>query len=193
MYIEPSQQQIDELASSPDTGPVVMINLLRYRPDGGAAAYAHYGEGVLPCLAQVGGRILWQGRPDSVVIGEEADRWDAVVLVEYPSRQAFLAMVSSAEYQAIAGRRTEALADSRLIATTTLLAPALAARPSRSTGAHHSELTDPQLALLAEVLGRPAPTGCSAPPKRSPPPSGPASPIRWPTSTRPCLTSRTPG
>jgi len=116
MFIEPSRRQIKELATSPKTGPVVMINLLRYRPEGGAAAYARYGDAVLPCLARVGARVVWQGRPDSVVIGEDADLWDAVLLVEYPSRQAFLDMVSSTQYQAIAGIRTEALADSRLIA-----------------------------------------------------------------------------
>ncbi len=36
-------------------------------------------------------------------------RWDVVLLVEYPSRQAFLDMVGSAEYQEIAHLRTEAL------------------------------------------------------------------------------------
>src|SRR5579875_759590 len=106
MYIEPTRQQIDELASFSEDGPVVMINLLRFRPDGGAAAYAHYGEGVMPCLARTGARVVWQGRPDSVVIGDNADLWDAVVLVEYPSRRAFLEMVASPEYTAIAGRRT---------------------------------------------------------------------------------------
>jgi uncharacterized protein (DUF1330 family) len=120
MYIQPSQQQIDELASSSQAGPVVMINLLRFRPDGGASAYAHYVDGVLPCLARAGGRPLWQGRPDTVVIGEAADLWDSVVLVEYPSRRAFLDMVTSPEYQVIAGRRTEALIDSRLIACSPL-------------------------------------------------------------------------
>lgn len=116
MYIEPTRQQIDELMSASDRGPVVMINLLRFRPYGGAEAYAHYGEGVMPCLERAGARVVWQGKPESVVIGADADRWDAVVLVEYPSRGAFVEMVSSADYQAIAGRRTEALVDSRLIA-----------------------------------------------------------------------------
>lgn len=152
MYIEPSRHQIEELASSTATGPVVMINLLRFRPDGGDAAYAHYGEGALPCLARVGARVLWQGRPDSVVIGDEADRWDAVVLVMYPSRQAFLSMISSPEYQAIAGRRAEALSDSRLIASTALPVPEISHQVSAAGSRHRSELTDPQLASLTEAL-----------------------------------------
>ena len=117
MFIEPTQQQITELASSNESGPVVMINLLRFRPDGGAAAYAHYAEGVFPILAELGAELVWQGRPTSVVIGEDADLWDMVALVRYPSRQTFLQMVTSEAYQAIGGRRTEALLDSRLIAT----------------------------------------------------------------------------
>ncbi|MDE3205954.1 MAG: DUF1330 domain-containing protein [Acidobacteriota bacterium] len=116
MYIEPTSSQIESLVTADDDGPVVMINLLRFAPDGGAAAYAHYGEGALPCLARAGARVVWQGRPESVVIGPEADLWDAVLLVEYPSRRAFIDMVASPEYQAIAGRRTAALVDSRLIA-----------------------------------------------------------------------------
>lgn len=116
MYIEPRRGQIEDLATSSEEGPVVMINLLRYRPEGGEATYAQYGEAVLPCLARIGARVLWSGRPRSVVIGDDADLWDAVLLVEYPSRQAFLDMISSPEYQAIGGLRTQALTDSRLIA-----------------------------------------------------------------------------
>lgn len=119
MFIDPDPEQITALADSPLTTPVVMLNLLRFKADGGRDAYLHYGEGVLPLLARVGGRILWQGRVDAVVIGDTgADAWDAVVLVEYPSRRAFLDMVLSPDYQAIAGRRTTALADSRLVACT---------------------------------------------------------------------------
>ena len=49
------------------------------------------------------------------VIGEED--WDAVILVEYPSRASFLKMVSDEEYQAAGQYRTEALIDSRLFVT----------------------------------------------------------------------------
>ena len=118
-FIEPDRDQIRELAESGRTEPVVMLNLLEFAPEGGAESYRHYGEGVVPILNRIGAKVLWQGSADSVVIGDrDADRWDTVVLVQYPSRQAFLDMVASEEYQAIAGRRSQALVDSRLIACT---------------------------------------------------------------------------
>ena len=41
-----------------------------------------------------------------------------MILVEYPSRQAFLDMTSTPEYREVGKSRTSALADSRLIAMT---------------------------------------------------------------------------
>lgn len=87
--------------------PVVMLNLLAFKPDGGRERYEEYGEAVAPSLAKVGGRIVFMGAPALVLLGE--DSWDLVVLVEYPSRQAFLDMVGSDGYQAIGHLRTEAL------------------------------------------------------------------------------------
>ena len=70
-------------------------------------------------LEERGARVLWQGRADSVVIGDdEADGWDAVILVEYPSRAAFIEMTSSPKYREVSKDRTSALVDSRLIAMT---------------------------------------------------------------------------
>lgn len=94
-------------AGEPDGGPVVMLNLLALKPDGGRERYEQYGAAVAPLLARAGGRILYAAEAAPPLLG--ADRWDLVALVEYPSRQAFLDMVSSPEYQAIAHLRTEAL------------------------------------------------------------------------------------
>ena len=49
------------------------------------------------------------------VIGPVEERWDEVLLVEYPSVKAFLEMVNSDAYQSIVYHRTAALKDSRLI------------------------------------------------------------------------------
>jgi uncharacterized protein (DUF1330 family) len=92
--------------------PVVMLNLLSFKPDGGRERYEEYGEAVAPSLEKVGGRIVFMGAPSLALLG--MDSWDLVVLVEYPSRQAFLDMIGSAEYQAIGHLRTEALVRSEL-------------------------------------------------------------------------------
>jgi uncharacterized protein (DUF1330 family) len=94
-------------ARAAEDKPVVMLNLLRFKPDGGQERYVEYGAAVAPSLEKVGGRIVWAGEPAQPLLGEEG--WDMVALVEYPSRQAFLEMIGSAEYQEIGHLRTEAL------------------------------------------------------------------------------------
>jgi uncharacterized protein (DUF1330 family) len=94
-------------ARAGDGTPVVMLNLLAFRSDGGRERYEEYGAAVTPLLEKVGGRIVFAGVPAAALLGD--DSWDLVALVEYPTRQAFLDMVGSEEYQAIAHLRTEAL------------------------------------------------------------------------------------
>jgi uncharacterized protein (DUF1330 family) len=129
MPIGPTKEQIQALLDSDLEAPVVMLNLLKFAEraggDGegaqsGRDSYTRYGDRVRAMLEQTGARILWQGRADSVVIGGDADDWDAVILVEYPSRKAFIDMTSSPKYREVSKDRTAGLADSRLIAMTQL-------------------------------------------------------------------------
>lgn len=89
------------------SGAVTMLNLLEFAPEGGRERYAEYGAAVAPLLGKAGGRIVYAGEPGPVLLGKQS--WDMVLLVEYPSRQAFLEMIGSEAYQAIAHLRTEAL------------------------------------------------------------------------------------
>ena len=126
-YIDPSQDQLQTLAAAAaeDTEPVFMLNLLKFkeRADGidaadeisGAEAYGRYAEAVAPHLARVGGEIVWSGVCTGSLIGPESGEWDIVAVVRYPSRQKFIEMASDADYLAIAGHRSAALADSRLV------------------------------------------------------------------------------
>jgi uncharacterized protein (DUF1330 family) len=126
MTLVPTASQLEEIASSDAAGPVVMLNLLRFkeRADGvdegmsGADAYARYGEEAAPFLDRVGGRLLHAAAADQTVIGPEEREWDMVLLVEYPSRQAFLAMAGDPGYLEVHKHREAALEDSRLIACT---------------------------------------------------------------------------
>jgi uncharacterized protein (DUF1330 family) len=102
--IRPNAEQFQQLAQAPDSGPVVMLNLLKFKPraDGGngsgAKEYARYGEAAVRMVEERGGRIVWQGTAEQILIGDAAEDWDVVVLVEYPSRKAFLEMVSDPDY-----------------------------------------------------------------------------------------------
>lgn len=102
----------DELRRRAADGPVLMLNLLDFKPGGGAERYGEYGEAVRPLLERAGGRILNAGIGAGALIGPS--KWDLVLLVEYPTRQAFIDMISSEEYLAIAHLRTEALERSEL-------------------------------------------------------------------------------
>jgi len=98
-----------------------MLNLLRFKAEGGRESYDQYSDKVQALLEKAGADIVWYGQADSVVIGDDVgDAWDAVILVRYPCRSSFLDMVLSPEYQAIGDLRTAGLDDSRLIACTEL-------------------------------------------------------------------------
>ena len=95
----------DLLESLPDTGPVVMVNLVRFRErsaDGngtGWDAYRRYSRAVMPLITARGGTVIWAGRPEAVAFGESrTPGWDYIVLVRYPSRASFLDMMTSDDY-----------------------------------------------------------------------------------------------
>ncbi|MBJ7340070.1 DUF1330 domain-containing protein [Mycolicibacterium sp.] len=102
---------------SPDA-PVVMINLLKFHADGGREHYAQYAREVAPHLRRVGASVRYDGATPVHVIGD-GDRpwWDAILVVEYPSPQAFTDMVTDPEYQRIHTHRADALERGDLIAT----------------------------------------------------------------------------
>jgi uncharacterized protein (DUF1330 family) len=116
--IDPTRQQLDALAEWPADTPVVMINLLAFEPGEGVRAYARYAEEVQPFLDAAGATLTYLGSARQVVIGEhERAWWDAIVVVSYPTAQAFLAMVNSPGYQAVHVHRARALKRAELIAT----------------------------------------------------------------------------
>jgi uncharacterized protein (DUF1330 family) len=132
--IDPSPETLQKLVTEAnDESPLVMINLLRYReraeyphgspatPCSGEEAYQRYIALILPLLSDVGAKVLWRGNVKHVVIGPVGEKWDEAFLVEQPSRRALLTLLSRAEYLEAAVHRTAALADSRLIATATVV------------------------------------------------------------------------
>ena len=116
--LEPTQEQIAALAARPADEPVVMINLLQFRADGGRQSYIRYIQEVTPHLQRVGGTVRYAGESPAIVIGEgEKPWWDAIIVVEYPSPGAFLDMVTNEEYLKVHEHRAGGLDRGDLIAT----------------------------------------------------------------------------
>lgn len=91
--------------------PVVMLNLIRFQADGGRARYLDYLEMARPILARFGARILFGGDGLPVLTSAPAQPWDAVVLVQYPRRSVFKAMVDDPDYQVAFKLGVSAIAD----------------------------------------------------------------------------------
>ena len=123
MAITPNKDQFIAFATAEREGEVVMLNLLKFKKkadsgDGtGSDAYARYGAQVSKMVEDRGGRMVWLGKAEQVLIGDiDSDAWDAVALVAYPSRQAFIEMATSPAYNESHKHREDGLENTVLIA-----------------------------------------------------------------------------
>ncbi|MBF6232757.1 DUF1330 domain-containing protein [Nocardia farcinica] len=117
MAVDPRGRDIKRYLAEDPGGPVVMLNLLRFA-DGGRESYARYADALRETfLPRYGAEVLYAGDGSTVLVAEEGQSWDAVLIVRYPSREAFSRMVADPEYQQVTAWRTEALEEAVLQAT----------------------------------------------------------------------------
>ncbi len=124
-HIDPTKEQFKEFRERTRPGPIHMLNLVllheqaRY-PDGrkatGAEAYTAYGRESLPVFSRLGGRIVWQGKFELMLIGPASgENWDHVFVAEYPSVEAFVEMIRDPVYREAVKHRQAAVQTSRLV------------------------------------------------------------------------------
>ena len=127
--VNPTPEQFRAMAEKGPEGPIVMVNLLKYRakaaysadrPEAkenlsGLAAYRRYGATALACVTELGGGVVWAGPQALVFIGGAEQEWDEVICVRYPSRQAFLQMVARPDYLAATYHRDAGLERTALL------------------------------------------------------------------------------
>ncbi len=123
-YIDPTKEQFGAMMKAPDHEPIHMLNLIKLRKtatyeDGsettGAEAYKAYGRDSGPVFQRVGGKIIWSGAPQLMLIGPPEKSWDLAFIAEYPNAAAFGEMVKDPVYQKAVKHRQAAVEDSRLI------------------------------------------------------------------------------
>jgi uncharacterized protein (DUF1330 family) len=122
-------KRIAELQEPGPTGPIVMVNLLKFREkaeyaDGretelsGREAYRIYAKAVVNLVEKHGGKGLFFGDVTFLQIGQVEELWDEVALAQYPNRAAMRAMATSAGFREIAVHREAGLAGQLNIETT---------------------------------------------------------------------------
>ncbi|HMO76513.1 MAG TPA: DUF1330 domain-containing protein [Sphingopyxis sp.] len=128
-HIDPERAQFDAFKALPRDTAIHMLNLVRFKERAayadehplaaqrlsGAEAYAHYGRDSGPVFQRVGGRIVWRGTMEAMVIGPADEHWDAVFIAEYPNSGAFMEMVTDPVYREAVKHRQAAVETSRLI------------------------------------------------------------------------------
>jgi uncharacterized protein (DUF1330 family) len=118
MAIDPRGADLKRFLQEDPGAPVVMLNLLRFA-EGGRESYATYASAIRETfLPRYGGEIVYAGSGSTPLVAEEGQSWDAVLLIRYPSREAFSRMVADPEYQQFTRFRTQALTEAVLQPTT---------------------------------------------------------------------------
>lgn len=109
-HIDPTPTQLEDFLKRDQSAPIYMVNLLKFRaraeyPDGrdakglsGSDAYGLYGAVAGAKIVEVGGKLVWGAPAEMTVIGGVDEKWDAVAIVYYPTRAAFVKMVSMPDY-----------------------------------------------------------------------------------------------
>ena len=113
--IQSNEDQFQALAENASEAPFVMLNLLKFKKDGGREAYFRYIKESGPFVEAVGARVIYFGRPKELLQGTED--WDLLMLVQYPSRKAFLEMTRNPDYLKVHEFRAEGVLRAVLYAT----------------------------------------------------------------------------
>ena len=130
MHIDPTDENLAHVLDRQLSGPVTMLNMLRFRetadytaspdlapgqPVSGREAYERYIEHTLPFLKSSGGSLIFLGDGGHFFIGPPNEQWDLVMLVRQASIEDFFSFADNEAYLVGVGHRTAALLDSRLL------------------------------------------------------------------------------
>lgn len=94
--LTPTVEEIDALRKTMPPGPVVIVNLLKFKPEGGREAYVRYMKAASKA-SYPGVEILYTGVARKDVGGGED--WDYVILARYPNFEEFAKAVTHPAYQ----------------------------------------------------------------------------------------------
>ncbi len=126
---QPTADQFRAFRDDPYDGPIAQVNLLKFRvtaeyaadhpqhgvDEPGSAAYQRYVDAFQVAADEVGGTCLLYGQTERYFIGQ--GDWDAVLVMHFPSRAAFIQTLNHPEYHEMHQHRDAGLLCQELITT----------------------------------------------------------------------------
>lgn len=132
---QPTADQFRAFRDDTYDGPIAQVNLLKFRvraeygadePEHGAdepghVAYARYADAFAVAAAEAGGTCLLMGDVERYFIGN--GDWDAVLVMHFPDRDAFIATLNHPDYAEMHRHRTAGLLCQELLTTRVRTSP----------------------------------------------------------------------
>ena len=123
-----TEAQVDKLMSLPKDKPIIVLNLFefndqaKYQPEDpeygtekaditGREALQTYFEAGKKITANLGVKRIFGSTVDQVMVGPENIQWDMSVTLLFPTRQAFIDMMSHPDFKKASRHRKAALAN----------------------------------------------------------------------------------
>lgn len=126
---QPTADQFRAFRDDPFDGPIAQVNILKFRAkaeyaadapehgtdEPGSIAYQRYADAFGKAAAEVGGRCLMMGAVERYFIGN--GDWDAVMVMFFPDRKAFIATLNHPNYKEMSRHRDAGLLCQELLTT----------------------------------------------------------------------------
>lgn len=130
--LDPHEDQLAKLMSLPTETPLAVLNLFEfnevasYQPGdpefgtsaaeiSGQEAFGRYSEVASKFMANLGGRIVMSAPAEQVLIGPQNTNWHVAAIMYFPSRGAFVNMLSDLDFQQASRHRKAALKNHYMI------------------------------------------------------------------------------
>src|SRR6266404_2221481 len=106
--IEPAAADLEAFRKCDDGRPFILVQLLRFT-EGGRDKYLQYSATAQPILRALCAQALYAGEWVKRLVAGEEQPWDAIVVVRYPNRSAYVQLLGDPGFRAIADLRRAAL------------------------------------------------------------------------------------
>lgn len=128
----PNDAQIKKLKELPLESPVAVLNLFKFNAQAqyqvedleynlpaanisGREAYSHYAAVAGKFLTKLGGKVVFSAAIDQIMIGPQDTDWDVSAIMYFPTRRAFIEMLTNPEFQKASRHRKAALSNHVMI------------------------------------------------------------------------------